>query len=120
METNFPRWDCKEECERKDMTPVMARDLIMKCFFEAQKEMFARAKKSLFDKDSDDDELHRSVEAAIKVTFKEVGGNYENPTKMQLGMAVQALARKAAAWGTPADIIDYHKAQITSILGSLR
>ncbi len=120
METNFSRWDCKEECERKDMTPIMARDLIIKCFFEAQKEMFARAKKNLFDKESTDEQLQKSVESAIKLTFKEVGGSFENPTKMQLGMAVQALARKAATWGTPDDIIEYHKAQITSILGSLK
>ncbi len=119
MGDNFARWDCKEECARPDMTPLMARDLIIKCFFEAQKEMFARAKKSLFGKETNDEELHRSVEAAVKLTFREVGGDYERPTKPQLLQAVQALARKAASWGTPADIIEYHKSQIATILNSL-
>lgn len=101
------------------MTPLKARDLIAQCFFEAQRETFARAKKSL-GKEVSEPEILKSVKSAIRVTIEEVGGNFDAPSKDDLGKAVQALARKAASWGTPADIIEHHKGQIMKILGSLR
>jgi hypothetical protein len=118
MATEFTRWECKDS-DLKDITPSKARDLIIQCFLEAQKETFARAKKSL-GKEVSDSEILKSVKSAVKVTFEEVGGNFANPSKDDLGKAVQALARKAASWGTPADIIEHHKGQIMKILGSLR
>lgn len=118
MDTKFTRWECKDS-DLKDMTPSKARDLIIQCFFEAQKETFSRAKKTL-GKETADSELHSSVEGAVRLTFKEVGGNFENPSREDLGKAVQALARKASSWGTPDDIIEHHKGQIMKILGSLK
>ena len=119
MGINFKRWECRDECEATGMTPMKARDLIIKCYFEAQRERFSREQKSLSDKKANDDELHKSAAAAVKVVFKEMGGDFENPTKFYLDQAAQSFAKKAAAWGTPADIIAHQKVQLTKIMESL-
>ncbi len=119
MATEFTRWECKDDCDPAGMTPLKARDLIIRCFFEAQKEAFARSKKNLGDKKTSDAELQRTVESVVKLTFNETGCNFDNPSKEDLGKAIQALAKKSSMWGTPADIIDYHKGQITRILANL-
>ncbi len=118
MAFEFARWECKDS-DLKDMTPLKARDLITQCFFEAQRETFARAKKSL-GKEVSEPEILKSVKNAVRVTIDESGGNFDSPSKEDLIKAVQALARKAASWGTPADIIEHHKGQIMKILGSLK
>ncbi len=118
MISEYIRWKCDDE-HLMNMTPSRARDLIIQCFFDAQKETFARAKKDL-GKEVNDPAIHRSIETVVKLTFAEADGNFENPSKEDLGKVVQALALKAALWGTPADIVEYHKGEISRVLGSLR
>ncbi len=114
----FKRWKVNEE-DLANLTPAKARDLIIKCFFEAQAETISRAKQDL-GKTASLDEVMKSVESIIRLTFKEVGCNFENPSKMELGKVVETLAKKADAWGTPPDIIEHHKGQIMNILKVLK
>jgi DNA-binding response OmpR family regulator len=117
MISEYVRWKCRDE-DLMDMTPSKARDLIIQCFFDAQKETFARAKREL-GKEVSDPTIHNSVKSVVKLTFAEAGGNFENPSKEDLGRVVKTLALKASSWGTPADIIEYHKGEISKVLGSL-
>jgi hypothetical protein len=117
MISEYVRWKCNDE-DLMDMTPSKARDLIIQCFFDAQKETFARAKKEL-GKEVSDTTIHKSIESVVKLTFDEVGGHFEKPSGEDLGKVVQTLALKASLWGTPPDIIEYHKGQISRVLGSL-
>jgi hypothetical protein len=117
MDSKFKRWEFKDG-DLKDLTTSKARDLIIQCFFDAQKETFLRAKQDL-GKQTGDSELYNSVKASVKLTFKEVGADFDNPSKDDLGSVVQTLARKASSWGTPEDIIKHHKDQIMRILGAL-
>lgn len=114
----YKRWAATEE-DLKDLTPVKARGMIVNCFFDAQKETFARAKERLRMPASDED-LKKSVTAAVRLAFAECGGAFENPTKECLMLAVSSLAEKAASWKTPEDIINHHKEQIMLVLGILK
>ncbi len=118
MSTDHKRWRLSE-MDLRELDPVKARELIIKCFFESQKETFARAKQNL-GKEARDDEIRKTVESVIRLSFKEVGGSYEEPTKEDLGKVVSTLARKADSWGTPPDIIEHHKGQIIKILNLLK
>ncbi len=113
----FKRWFISEE-DLTGLTPIKARDLIIKCFFEAQKETFARAKESL-GKSADEKAILESVTNAVRVVFRETGGSFDNPSKEDLVRVVEGLARKSASWGTPQDIIEHHKAQIERVLRAL-
>lgn len=110
----FKRWS-PSESELADMNPLKARDLIITCFFEAQKETFARSRQQL-GLQSGEKELHTSIESAIKLVMKETGGDFDHPTRESLAKAVEVLARKASSWGTPEDIIEHHKKLIQNVL----
>lgn len=101
------------------LTPLKARDLIIKCFFTAQQETFEklRKKKGL---SSTDEDIKATVTAAIKSVFVHSGADFDNPTEESLLKVVEALAAHAKSWGTPQDIIDHHKTQIKKILEALK
>jgi len=106
------------ESDLDEMTPVKARDLVIDCFFHAQKETFHAIKEKL-NKESSDEEILESVRSIIKMTFDETGGDFENPTKQQLMAVIMNIAEKSKAWGTPEDIINHHKEQIEKIISLL-
>jgi hypothetical protein len=114
----FRRW-CVSEGDLRDLNPAKARDLIIRCFYEAQKETFARAKQRL-GTPSDDEDVHRSVVAAVRLAFKETGGDFGEPTKESLAKVVECLAEKATSWGTPQDIVNHHKGEIRKVLDCLK
>jgi hypothetical protein len=104
--------------ELAGMEPAQARDLIVRCFFEAQKETFARAQ-SHFGPVPDDASLLATVQGAVRLAFREAGGDFDHPTVRALNDSVNVLARKAASWGTPAEVIAHHKGEIEKVLKAL-
>lgn len=113
----FHRWRLKEE-DLEDLNPAKAKELIINCFYEAQKETFARSKESLGMR-ADDTEVRTSVLSAVRLTFREAGGDFNNPTRESLIRVVEVLGRKSMAWGTPGDIIEYHREQIMKVIRGL-
>lgn len=116
--TAFVRWQCPD-ASRQELSCTAARDLVVKCFFEAQKETFHRAKRALGAAAADSD-VEKSVAASVRVAFREAGGDFDDPSPETLRLAVEALARKARIWGTPADIIEYHRDCMERIFLRLR
>lgn len=114
----FHRWSLSEG-DLTELTPLKVRDIIVKCFFEAQKETFARSKKDLGMKTSEE-ELYKTVQSSIKMVFKDQQADFDNPTKKSLAKVVETLARKASSWGTPQDIIEYHGKQVMKVLELLK
>jgi hypothetical protein len=100
------------------LTPSRARDLIVRCFLEAQKETFARAGERL-GRSVSDAALEGNVIGAVRLAFRESGDEYDRPTLESLTRVVDVLARKAGSWGTPEDVILHHKGQIGRVLRAL-
>jgi len=100
------------------MDTTKARDLIVRCFYEAQKETLARARKRLGQSD-DEEKLFSGMESMVRTVFKECGVDYNTPSPEDLHCVIEVLARKAEAWGTPDDIIEHHKGQIEKILSTI-
>lgn len=117
-EKKFTRWHLRDD-DLAGLNVVKARDLIVKCFFEAQKETFARMKKDMGGS-TEDEELMKNVLASIKMVFREVGADFDRPDREGIVKAVETLAKKAGSWGTPQDIIEFHKGQIMKVLSILR
>lgn len=107
-----------EEEDLVGLTPRRARDLVVQCFFNAQLETFQRAATRL-GADTSQEQLHRTVEGAVRLAFRSTKGDYENPTNESLMAAVMDLAAKAAAMGTPHDIIEHHKQQLGRVFAVL-
>ena len=102
----------------QDLTPRGARDLVVRCFHDAQKETLQRAASTLGAAPSDE-QLRRTVEGAVRLAFRAAQADYEAPTKPALAGVVAALAAKAAAMGTPMDIIEHHRTQLGRIFAAL-
>jgi hypothetical protein len=104
------------ESQLVSLTPGRARDLVVECFFFAQRETFTRARQKLGATHIDDTSLRANVVGAVRLAFKESGGDYDHPTVASLANAIAVLGRKAESWGTPQDIIQHHANQIGAML----
>ncbi|MBO8130933.1 MAG: hypothetical protein H0Z29_05370 [Candidatus Marinimicrobia bacterium] len=94
-----------------DLTPVKLRDLILECFFHAQKETIAFTKQKL-GQQPDDESIRSSVYNMVKMMFKRFNEDFDNPTKEGICKVVNEMAKISKAWGTPEHIIEHHKKQI--------
>lgn len=95
------------ESDLKDLTPVKARDLMVECFYHAQKETYARIKQDANVLPTDEN-IRASVLASIKLAFKMNDVSFNEPTVRGIRVVAEMLAEKSASWGTPKDIIDHH------------
>ena len=116
-EAKFKLW-CVSDQDMMNLNPAKARDIIIECFFAAQKETFRRVKQKKGCPSKDDD-LRKTVTALVRLGFRETGGDFDNPTKEGLQEVVIYLADKAGTWGTPEDIINHHKEQIQRVISCL-
>lgn len=113
----FGRWTLSED-DLTEMNSVKARDLITRCFLEAQKETFYRVRERA-GVSHNEDSVKKSIDNVVKMAFKSTGGDYDNPSKESLMKVVGQLAENAASFGTPEDIIDHHKGLIEKIFSRL-
>jgi hypothetical protein len=113
----FNRWAPSRQ-DLQGLDPIKARDLIINCFFEAQRETFVRAKKTL-NLQTDAKSVQESVSSAVRMAFREAGEDFDRPSRASLQKVVQVLAARSAGWGTPPDIIEYHRGHILKILDQL-
>jgi len=114
---NFAKWEIEEQ-QLKDLTPVKVRDLIVECFYVAQGGTFRRVKEKINMPHAEKDVID-SVIGAVRMAFKERGADFNHPTKESLSMVIKALGSRAAAWGTPPDIIEHHMAQVRKAIERL-
>ena len=100
---------------KTELTPVEVRNIIVKCFIEAQKETIKRAATKL-GRSTSEETIAGSIQTLVKMSFKRVGANYDNPKQSDFTEVVGTLAKKARAMGTPQDIIDHHLKQIDEVI----
>jgi hypothetical protein len=101
------RWDLSDS-DLLDMTPIKARDLIVECFYQAQKETISDPGRRI-GQAQNQAELRNTVSGAVRLAFREAAPDFDRLTKHSLMAVVQILARKSQPWGTPADIVEHTK-----------
>lgn len=114
---SFGKW-MANDYELMDLDPKKARDLMVECFYRAQHYTFQQQRQSL-GVNTSDEFVRRSVVGAIRTAMREAGGDYDMPDRATLEAAVEILARRAATWGTPEDVIDHHRKQYSRVLARL-
>lgn len=97
-----------------DLDALRARDLLVECMFRAQRGNFKREATSL-DAGRHEEELRNTVRAAIRLKFKDLGCDYEQPTTRDISRVAQVLASETRAWGTPEDVVEHHIDQMRII-----
>ncbi len=75
------------------MTPVEVRESIVKCFYEAHRDMIL--KNSSMSDEEKSKFTETSIREIVRGQFIEAGGDFENPTKESLFFAIIGLAEIA-------------------------
>ncbi len=105
----------------KEITPIMVRDAIIICFYEAHSKDLEQMKNQLNFKDEKEFEEFKKedVEALIKLKFDEVGGDFNNPAKEMLIQVVMKL-KDYAKFFRDEQIIEKHASEIMQLIDKLK
>jgi len=101
----------------KDVTPIMVRDAIIKCFTQAQQEV-TESMKVISGLESEEAKKI-SVDSLIENAFEEAGGDFNNPTKESLIKVIMKLKEFAADAFRDAEIIEKHTGEIMQLINKL-
>jgi len=96
------------------LDPDSARDLLVECFFHAQGGTFEVSARAL-DMEGSAAQLRETIRAAVRLKFKDLGCDFDNPTVSDIDMVTDALAQEARSWGTPDHVVDHHLKQMRMI-----
>jgi len=105
----------------KNVTPIMVRDAIIQCFYEAHrnvleltKDIFGNPPEKKFE------EMKKShVQDLIYDIFEWTGGEFNNPTKKSLFKVLEVLRRFASVYRRQ-EIIKMHFTEILLLIERLR
>jgi hypothetical protein len=81
------------ETELRRLTAERARDLIVECFYQAQRETFLRAKQRVGAGATDPQAIRAAVLGAVRVAFKECGGDSDLLTRPMAARGKSHLSR---------------------------
>lgn len=108
------------EQDLENLNVTRCRDLILECFFEAQKEAFTRATHVLQIAPGDEGTIYNSIVGVTRLAFKEAGGSFDRPTRQGMHRVVDILARKAITWGTSRFKVEGHREEMHRLIDRCR
>jgi hypothetical protein len=103
-----------------NITPVMVRDAIIKCFYEADDDVLDNLFQiSTFKSIEDEkDTKLRHVNIMIKKMFRDIDGDFYNPTKKSLINVIDKCA-EYAKYFRDKEIIEKHYKEIMTLINKL-
>jgi hypothetical protein len=100
------------------LTPLQIRNMVVQNFQESQGELFKRTYRRL-QIEKNQESLSKTAEIAVRLAFREVGGDFENPTKQKLLEVLIILSKKSSSWGAPADMVKANREKFIALLQSI-
>ncbi|MCK5598316.1 hypothetical protein KAI78_01730 [bacterium] len=113
MEDN-QRWAISDE-DLVDLNPAKVVELMIQCFFAAQKETFRQAKDRL-GFDTSDDKIMNSVRTIVKKNFKSIDVVPEEANLDDIIKVMENLAYEAKCFGTSDEIIHHHQQEMMKVI----
>jgi len=104
------------EIPTSQVTPVLVRDELLKCFESANKEFM-----EVLHQPATDDAIKGQVHQFVTGVFQSCGASYEHPTKSGILSAINQCKTNAEAMMGPAgsDIIKHHYAEMKKLVDKL-
>ena len=99
------------------ITPVQVRDAIIECFSQAQEELMEYMKETTEFKHEDIEKMY--VDYIIEKAFKDVGGDFKNPTKETLIKVIMKLKEYALKIFRNPEIVGKHAGEIKQLIDKL-
>lgn len=104
---------------KDDVNPLMVRDAILKCFFEAERDVIIKLfQKSDFETSDNIEIGKKHVEIIIKKIFEDVDGDFDNPSKENLIDVVNKCKEYACLFRNK-EIIEKHANEIMILIDRL-
>jgi len=113
----FAKWDI-DDSDLKNLTPFLVRDLLIECYFTAQKGMF-RYLKEKSGVASDDNDIHQRIASLVRLAFVKVDEDFSNPSEEGLLKVMDYMAEMEMSWGTPSEITIYNATQVKKLIDRL-
>lgn len=103
-----------------EITPKKVLGAVTECFVQAHKEVLDEMKEyHEFKSDEEFEQMKQmDVQMIIKSIFKDLGADFDNPTKADLLKAVEKLAEYAVNFRKP-EIVKKHYDEITMLMSKL-
>ena len=104
----------------KNVTPVMVRDAMIQCFYEAHCNVLELARETFgHPPEKKFEEMKKShVKELVQNIFHRIGGDYNRPTKENLLLVLENLKGFASIYRQP-DIIKKHISEIMLLINKL-
>ena len=104
----------------KKVTPVMVRDAIIRCYYEAHCDILELAKDAFYKppKKKFEEMKKAHVKELIENIICTVGGDFDNPSKDCLIQVLNNLKKIASTYRTP-EIINKHVGEINQLIDKL-
>lgn len=103
-----------------DVNPHNVRDAILKCFLQAHDEILDDMREYGNPTEEEMKKLKEmNIDAIIKKFFKEIDGDFDNPTKEQLRSVCDKLGEFSANFRNP-EIVRKHYAEMMSLIDKLK
>ena len=103
-----------------EITPIIVRDAIVRCFKDAHKEILnEKNKHHEYESESEQETLeHMQIELIIMSAFDDAQEDFENPTKEGIKKVLNLLAEFASKYRKP-EIIKKHYNEIMKLVKKL-
>jgi hypothetical protein len=104
----------------KKVTPIMVRDAIIQCFFEAHDNILELAKDFFGNPDEECFEKMKKshVKELIENIFDKIGRDFDNPTKDSLIQVIEQLKKIAKVYRNN-DVINTHVNEIMQLINKI-
>ena len=105
----------------KEITPIMVRDAVVKCFTSAHKEVLNQMDEfHSWESKKEREEFRKlEIELVIKDVFRQVGGDFSDPSKEDLLKVLDELADLATKFRSP-EIVKKHYEEIMGLVKKLK
>ena len=113
----FRRW-VVDDTNLVNLDPLQVRDLLVECFYAAQRGMFRHLKEKAGLLISEEDIRMRAT-SLVRLAFNKVGGDFNKPSKESLLRAMDYLAEIETSWGTPMDVVMHNARAMKQIIDRL-
>ena len=110
-------WEIKTE-DTRDLDLIKARDLMIRCFTYAHMEeaMLKKMERLNF---SDYESARETLQSEVKLTFRQLKENFDQPTKTGLLRVLMHLAQKQINRGASPLVVFKHRNQLKAVLQAI-
>lgn len=107
-----------EESDLVGLTPERARDLLIQCFYEAQADGHC-PEGGAHSREVYEEEMRRTIMDVIRLSFEDLGLDYDRPTPECIDKVVECLRAIADQTGTPRRVIEHHLLEFAKVQRAL-